>query len=194
MTTEQFVYLREKAVTIFGGQLLDKKSYQLLKKVVNYLVKRNFYIITGGLSVKKSVMYEPIRLADNKVISLYSEDDNTTSRELIITDRELSYTAKNFGDQIYQMIQSQALIIFDGGLSTLAELTLALDYWKRYQKQGAKKPVILFFSRKWLAYRENMIEDGLIDKDLVRHYCLYCHGYARFVAHFESFFPKNTPR
>ncbi len=192
MNTEQFQRYREKAVTIFGGQLLDKKSYQLLKKVVRYLDKRNFYIITGGLSVKQSVMYEPIRLADNKVITLYSEDDNTTSRELIITDRELSFTVKNFGDQIYQMIQSQALIIFDGGLSTLAEMTLALDYWKRYHAQEAKKPIILFFSRKWLAYRENMIEDSLIDKELVRDYCLYCHGYARFIAHFEKFFPKNT--
>ncbi len=193
MTTENFIRLREKAVTIFGGQLLDKKSYQLLKKVVQYLVKRNFYIITGGLSVKQSVMYEPIRLADNKVITLYSEDDNTTSRELIITDRELSYTAKNFGDQIYQMIQAPGLIIFDGGLSTLAEMTLALDYWKRYQTQGAQKPIILFFSRKWLAYRENMIEDGLVDKELVRNYCLYCHGYSRFREHFEKFFPKTTP-
>lgn len=192
MNTELFQRYLGKAVTIFGGQLLDKKSYQLLKKVVRYLVKRNFYIITGGLSVKQSVMYEPIRLADNKVITLYSEDDNTTSRELIITDRELSFTAKNFGDQIYQMIQSQALIIFDGGLSTLAEMTLALDYWKRYHTQEAKKPIILFFSRKWLAYRENMIEDSLIDKELVRNYCLYCHGYARFIAHFEKFFPKNT--
>ncbi len=192
MTEEKFVRLREKSVTIFGGKLLDKKSYQLLKKVVYYLVKRDFYIITGGLSVKQSVMYEPIRLANNKVITLYSEDDKQTNNHLIITDRELSYMVKNFGDQIYQMIQSPALIIFEGGISTLAELTLALDFWKRYNgQQATKKPIIFFFGRKWLGYREDMIEDELIDKDLVRNYCLYCHGYQRFTRHFEKFFPPQ---
>ena len=190
MNEETFHRLREKAVTIFGGQLLDKKSYTLFKKVIRYLDKKGFYIITGGLSVKKSVMYEPIRLADNKVITVYSEDDNTTSRELIITNRELSYTAKNFGDQIYQMIQSQVIVVFDGGLSTLAEMILALDFWKRYNGQTLKKPIILFFSRKWLSYREDFLEDNLVDAQLVRQYFLYCKRYNNFIDHFEKFFPK----
>jgi predicted Rossmann-fold nucleotide-binding protein len=190
MNQENFQRLRENAVTIFGGQLLDKKSYILFKKVIQYLDRNDYYIITGGLSVKKSVMYEPIKLADNKVITVYSEDDHATSRGLIITDRILSYTAKNFGDQIYQMIQSKLIIVFDGGLSTLGEMILALDFWKRYNGQNIKKPVILFFSRKWLSYREDFLEDNLVDAQLVRQYFLYCKKYSNFVDHFENFFPQ----
>lgn len=189
MTHKELLQLLPRAVTIFGGRLLDKKSYVLLKKVVQYCIQRDWYIVTGGLSMQKSVMLEPIRLADNKVITLYSRDDEVINQDLILTERKLSFMAHNFGDQIYLMIQTQAMIIFEGGLSTLAEMTLALDYWKRYNNHTAKKPIILFFGRKWLGYREDMIEDGLIDKDSVRNYCLYCHGYKRFQEKFERFFP-----
>ncbi len=136
-------------------------------------------------------MYEPIKLVDNRVITIYSRDDENTLPHLIISPRELSFTAENFGDQIYLMVQSKACIFFDGGLSTMAELIMALDFWKRYPDMLFKRP-IFFFSRTWLDYREMMIEDEIIDKDAARTSFLFCHGYQRFIKHFEKFFPPQN--
>jgi len=188
MTEKTFLQYREKAITIFGGQLPNKDSYTLFKKVVEYLVIRGYYIITGGLSIKGSIMYEPIKISDNRVVTVYSADDKTTNPHLVITPRRLSFTAKNFGDQMYLMVQAPAVIIFDGGLSTLTEMTLALDFWKRHPKMHPKNP-IFFFGHKWLSYREIMIEDELINVKDVRQSFLYCKGFNRFRKHFEGVFP-----
>ncbi len=192
MTRETLIekYLNN-SITIFGGKLKKTESYSLLARVVKYLDYRGFYIITGGLNVENSIMYEPIKLADSRVITIYSRDDENTFPHLIISPRELSFLAKNFGDQIYLMVQSRACVFFDGGLSTMAELIMALDFWKRYPEMLLKRP-IFFFSRTWLDYREMMIEDGLIDKDVACMSFLFCYGYQEFVKHFEKFFPFQS--
>ncbi|THB69299.1 MAG: TIGR00730 family Rossman fold protein [Gammaproteobacteria bacterium] len=155
------------SVTIFGSARIDKdhRYYKLTEEIANKLSASGFAIVSGGgpglMEAANKGAYDEKSLSIGLNIQLPHEQSGNSYQDISLNFRHF------FSRKVMFVKYASAYVVMPGGFGTLDELAEILTL---VQTQKEKKvPIVLVVSQFWSGlidwFKENLVSEGMIDKD-----------------------------